>query len=182
MDSFALWDVDSDSFPSQTIGKANDKISLSCSERVRFVDPIIGENGDSFVLGLRLQIQHNASDNNSRILRTNYSRLFCGLWILQNTKIACTHPVRKKNQVALPPGSVAFEGSPLTAANSKDGYARFLICLTDNSAAARWRALVDVLEISDRGFPQVLLRGPDCCLQCAIDQVSGAGNKWYLIS
>ena len=69
---------------------------------------------------------------------------------------------------------------------------RILVYLTANSAGARWMALLTIPYIGFTGSPayqgsepepitQFLLRGDDCCLQCAIDQAAVQPGKWYVI-
>ena len=50
------------------------------------------------------------------------------------------------------------------------------LCLTGGDPIARWRAL-----IADHGDANVLLRGKDCCLTCAMGQASKLPGKCHLI-
>ena len=51
-----------------------------------------------------------------------------------------------------------------------------VLCLTGGDSIARWRAL-----IADHGNANVLLRGKDCCLTCAMEQASKLAGKCHLI-
>ncbi|RMZ77328.1 hypothetical protein DV737_g4422, partial [Chaetothyriales sp. CBS 132003] len=47
----------------------------------------------------------------------------------------------------------------------------------------RWRTLIAIAHErqSDHRAPDVLLRTPDCCFQCAVDQTHAHADKWWLI-
>ena len=51
-----------------------------------------------------------------------------------------------------------------------------ILCLTGGNSIARWRAL-----IANHGDANVLLRGKDCCLFCAMTQASQLPGKCHLI-
>jgi hypothetical protein len=169
--------------------------TLRCASVVQYASPYYGERQDSFVVTLRL-INTDGGRNFTR--RTGYFELFKSIWCLKHT-IRCSHDVSKANTLKLEPGYVTVSGfgdnSAEQTGESQHGSdvsfdvdyetnPRVMICLTANDPTARWRALISILTVAEHGPKSrraVLLRGSDCCFQCAVDQVSDIRTKWYVV-
>jgi len=153
---------------SQIIGISGDTVPLSCTIRAEFVPPLIGERGDSFVVSLRL----NAGNDLVTRDRTGYNELAAAIWRAQKTR-PCPHGsgARLGDNVVLDPGCTAV--SSVSISTDFKLYGSVTVLLTAGVAAARWRALLCIAQHTsdeDYGFTPVILRGPDCCFRCALDQ------------
>lgn len=151
--------------------------SMSCAMPISYGSPLVGERGDSFVVSLRLQ--HSTS---TTVRRTGYFELFRALWYAEKTR-GCPHVVELENKVDLEPGWKAVAG--FADDGIFDMFGSTLICLTASNRAARWRTLLTIANSPSgrHGYTPTMLRGLDCCFQCAINQtIKRAGqNTWCII-
>ena len=173
---------DSNWRPKQKAGQA---ISLSCFDDVTYGKGLYGEETDAFVVNLRFVMPEYPKSMAILTRRSGWRELNAALWNSEKTE-PCDHKVEIGQEVTLPPGSIAVsafgdaESASTPATPIKE---RIIICLTANSIAARWRALIAIL--SDRkktdNEERILLRKPDCCLSCAIAQSAIRRGRCFLI-
>lgn len=157
--------------------------SLHCAEKVTMESPYCGEGGDMFVVCARLRL-HKAVPNQKPIQRVGYKSLQKYLWWARVSE-PCHHGSRMREDVELAVGcaTIAGFGNYL-----EDISERIIIYLTAHNVGARWLALATVPWLTMTGCEeeepdtrQILLRGNDCCFQCAIDQAAAQAGKWYII-
>ena len=183
-----IWDIhndyldfQSDPERAESCGQAS---SLRCAEKVTLDSPYCGEGNDVFVVCARLRV-HRATPHQRPVHPVGYKSLQRSLWWAELSK-GCSHGSRAGKDVKLAIGcaTIAGFGNYL-----KDTEEWILIYLTAHSVGARWLALVTVQwitvcndeETSVLGSRQILLRGSDCCYQCAIDQAAAQPGKWFII-
>lgn len=152
----------------EIIGMSGDTVPLSCVIPAEFAPPLIGERGDSFVVSLRLNSGQDVTTRD----RTGYNELAAAIRTVQKTR-PCRHGsgCRLRDNVVLEPGCTAVSSISVTADLTQ--YGSVIIFLTAGVAAARWRALLSIAQHTsdeDYGFTPVILRGPDCCFRCSLDQ------------
>lgn len=158
--------------------------SLRCAEPVTLDKPYCGEGGNAFIICARFRL-HRSVSGQSKTIRVGYRELHTALWGAQASE-RCPHGSRSYEEVKLSLGcaTVAGFGNYL-----EDTVERILIHLTAGSIGARWLALatipfcsvVDDEAEDQEGIRQILLRGNDCCFQCAIDQTAAQPGKWFII-
>ena len=159
--------------------------SLHCSEKVTLENPYCGEGDDVFVVSARLR-QHRPIPKQRPAHCIGYKELEGYLWWAQLSQ-RCSHGSRasEKIKLGMDCATVAGFGNYL-----EDTTERILIFQTAHSIGARWLALAALpwLSVSGddeselHGCRQILLRGDDCCLQCAIDQAAAHRGEWFIIS
>jgi hypothetical protein len=158
---------------------------------------MVGDQEDSFVVALRMMKGDGRAQNYST---TGYRELSDALWAIIKTK-PCSHAKVKGDEIFVPKGCATIQGydelfTELAAGvgNEELRAIRIYICLTANCKAARWRMLISLCQRGGRpnfvngnmagngglGSP-VVLKGPNCCVQCAIEQTCARPGKWFLI-
>lgn len=171
------------------------KESLRCVDTVYRSKPLCGDRHGSFLVTVRLSTevppqpgQHKRTgwkEDTPREVesrRTGYRELFAAIWGLQHTR-SCQH---QDAEIMLPLSCVSVSGFGDLQMQALKNTARIFICLTAKNSAARWRALI-AIHMNSHVFPnidmihQVMLRGEDCCFQCAVDQTLVQAGYWFLV-
>lgn len=173
-----------DEFEWQVEEDADEEATLRCASLVTYGRPYYGERHDSFVVSLRLIHEHFG---NEYTRRSGYLEFFKAAWQVRHIK-ACPDNPHTKVKLRLQPGYATLSSfgdryDPQDE-RSQGGMSRVLICLTANNTAARWRALISILNTRREGLGNrrlVLLRGNDCCFQYAIDEIIGSLSKWFIV-
>lgn len=156
-----------------------EEVSIENGSPVFYDRPLVGVNGDSFIVSLRMVI---TQDGLQLFRRTGYRELFGALWTVEHID-PCEH--RPSNpQIPLADGCLA--ASILGDVDFRHPLPRRVICLTAQSTVARWRALIAIGYQRDaRGeandIPGVYLKGDDCCIRCAMLFALGRGENWFLV-
>ena len=149
---------------------------------------------NEFLLSIRFDIEdcepprwvspHNPDEKNSRYsIYASQSRFHEALWGTLKTT-PCPHPDGDGKTLPLDLGAVTVAG--LTWANG-DGQAhatnRICICLVKGDARARWLVVHGLMPNNDMGAlsRQVLLRGDDCCEDCAVRFASAMKGNWLVV-
>lgn len=163
-------------------------IRLQCAIPTTILNPIVGEKGDSFVLSFRLSsagswdVEKNLTQHES-IRRTGYSAMFQMFQEISMSECTkpCSHAIRADTTVTLDPRWVAVGGFCLE--NDRIMGPTLIVCLTADSRASRWRALIGIHQngLSEVHDWSVLLRTDNCCLRCAMHQVSVLSGPHFLI-
>jgi hypothetical protein len=163
------------------IGSSGDTASLKCMITVKRGSPLIGENGDSFVITLRLLHKEvakldargkagNANKSMTDVTRrSGYNELWSALWMVERT-VPCQHQCLPGEELILEPGWTTLAG--YGDHGSVEDFGPVKICLTAGSSAARWRALLSIAGNRALGDEAVILRGSDCCFKCAVMQAT----------
>ncbi|TPX13284.1 uncharacterized protein E0L32_006257 [Thyridium curvatum] len=172
-----------------------EQATLRCFGSFKLGLPLYGEQQQSFIVTLRLNreainFRDFIPDTNISIQRTGFSELFSAIWTVLRTNPCQGHnALTASKTIELPPGyaTVADWNEELAEPEER---ARVLITLTAGNSTARWRTLVSIVRARRRlhsdhhnsdDFPGVLLRGDDCCFQCAIDQTAMLTGRWRLV-
>ncbi|MCJ1262295.1 hypothetical protein MMC22_002165 [Lobaria immixta] len=158
--------------------------SLRCAEAVTLENPYCGEGEEVFIVCARFRLYRGVSGQPTMV-RIGYKELQRSLWGARASK-RCSHGSRSRDEVTLSMGCATISGFGRYLYETDE---RILITLTAGSIGARWLALttlpscsiMDEEEEEDEGTRQILLRGNDCCLQCAIDQAAAQPGKWIII-
>lgn len=168
-------------------GVAGDKIGLSPHLSTEQAPTQVGERGDSFVVTVQLKTKPMSRKNvggvsgpTPNVHRTGYRQLWTALSPVRHTN-PCSHDPTLPNTLSLSPGWSLIEGFAKDATLKLRKWNMFA---TAANSAARWRALLSVFQNQDFNSTQiqnVVLRGPDCCLDCAMEQTSKQDGEWYLI-
>jgi hypothetical protein len=147
--------------------------------------PLCGERADSFLVSLRVVRQADPSTVNSTadVRRMGYRELAWALWMVTKTS-PCQHSTRIPRDLELPVGCAGVAG--FWEWDPTDLDERVIIALTANCPAARWRALLSAAHGRYRASPNsflknVLLREPDCYVQCTLNQALMKGERSLLI-
>lgn len=163
--------INSDYLVWNTRARSGDEITLNCADTVQVVDPYCEEQGDSFLVSLRIVHEAKGPRNTKvrLIRRTGFRERFDALWNAQLTK-GCPDLDGGPQSVVLPSGCVALAGF-----GDHGGFgdtAEVYICQTANNQYARWRALLSISSFDQDEVPYhpVLLRSADTCLKCALDE------------
>ena len=159
---------------------SGNSIELSRSQTIYADKPFCGQRGDCFMFSLRFVESLPGPPASTLIRRAGFGELNSAIWFSFKTK-ACQHTVSIKVPITLPPGCVALSG--FGDDGGLDLIAKVYICMTARSKTARWRALVAIACIADERsrYIPVLLRGQDCCFQCALDQALTSSGMWFLV-
>ncbi|KAL9118437.1 MAG: hypothetical protein Q9187_005019 [Circinaria calcarea] len=168
--------------------------SLRCANAVRYDRPFCGEQQGSFLVTLRFSTETAPNTETRRIglkgrvegnletRRSGYRELFGALWGVQHTQ-SCHH---NSSAITLPLSCVSVAGfGDLDMSDLKES-ARIFVCLTAHNSCARWRALLAIHTRASifptmKGIDQILLRGEDCCFECAVNQAVVRTGYWFLI-
>ena len=178
----------SDEFLSTSGGEAGEEVNLKARFGIEQVDTLVGEKGDSFVVNLQLKTEpkvfksagNTLHDPKPRIQRTGYRQLWAALWYVHHT-VSCTHYPALPNTIVLEPGWSVVEGFVKSSMMKEK---RWNVFHAANNSAARWRTLIGILQYPNVNSLQTkcaMLRGPDCCLNCAMDQTSKLDGTRYLV-
>ena len=106
------------------------------------------------------------------------------------TTTACDHPLNdSKTPIKLGMDTAALLGLGYNSDNMVEVTERFLICLTKGEPRTRWLAAQSTVDPNNRRITdyiharQVMLRTPNCCDSCALEQTAAVpGNRcWILI-
>ena len=158
--------------------------SLRCAENVTLDTTYCGEGDDVFLVCARLRIQRAIPGQNP-VQRVGYKELQRHLWWAPLSK-RCSHGSQVHKNMRLGVGCATIAGFGNYLYKTEE---RVLVCLTAHSVGARWLAIATIPwlsiigddEVEDVGERQILLRGNDCCFQCAIDQAAAQAGKWCII-
>lgn len=165
---------------------SGDTAHLRCVEPIRFDKPMIGEHGDSFVVTLRLVHPPSSTAtvvDRRHIRRTGYHELWRAHSMAVTTNV-CNHLQARDEDIVLEPGWATLSGlgEYLPDDFSQWDWGRTLICLTAGNSAARWRTMLSITRLGmQRPDQRLMLRGPGCCLKCAILQAAQQAGKWYVV-
>ena len=173
--------------------------SLRCANDVVKDRPSCGDRYGSFLVNLHYTTKKSSLAGNSpfgsadvapdlyrnnkgeyETRRSGYRELFAALWGVQRTQ-SCRH---KSSPITLPLScaSVSEFGDIQFADITEHG--RVFVCLTAHNSSARWRALLAINmapSVKSGCIENVLLRGEDCCFQCAINQTLVRPGYWFLV-
>jgi hypothetical protein len=163
----------------QIVHRSGEDASFQCASPACFDRPLIGEGHDSFVVSLRMVTEQQGLRHTRR---TGYRELCAALWAVLPTS-PCRHPARDNQSQTLPSNCVSISGENTDRSEIDEG---IVICLTSGNKVARWRALVTIAQRRDeKGLDgkeeNVLLRGKDCCVKCAINQAKVKGGNWFVV-
>ena len=143
---------------------------------------LCGERSDAFVVNLRIVLQRNNAED---VRRTGYRELAWALWIVTKTR-SCQHSRRAPADLDLPVGCAGVSG--FWEWDHEDLNERVVVALTAGNSSARWRALVAAAHGRYRDPPSsvphlkhILLRGPECCMSCALDEALTKDGRCLLI-
>lgn len=178
----------------QMVHTAGQKECLRCLDAVYPSKPLCDDRHGSFLVNLRLNsekpgrtyVKRTGRQEDRRketeIRRTGYRELFAALWGVQRTK-GCQH---ESSKLTLPPSCVSVSSFGDLELSKLKEKARVYICLTAHNSCARWRALLAVHMNAYMFTPfvaikQVMLRGEDCCFQCAVKQTLVLAGHWFLV-
>lgn len=159
-----------------------DTVDMTAFSNTEYGPPLVGERGDSFVVTVRLHTKHrdtqSAPNISSMTHRTGYNQLWTALSLVHETR-PCEHGTDlKRDKIMLDPEWTSVFG---LSDNILEPMSRLKMYRTAGNPAARWHALIYVLE-HDKISPQLaILRSPNCCLRCATDQTTRQQGEWYLI-
>lgn len=168
------------------VGSSGDKAVLKCLIPVKRGSPLVGENGDSFIITLRLLHKSAAAPvlqtkessktlkNLDVVRRSGYHQLWSALWMVLKT-LPCQHLCRLGDHITLEPGWTTLTGYGDYDSLKEHGPVK--ICLTAGNAAARWRTLLSIAERRGLRDEPVFLRGSDCCFKCAVVQAARESSK-----
>lgn len=165
-------------FDWQRVNSAGDKIGLSCANDVVLGRVIYGEHRDAFIVSLRMIYQDR---DVTCIRRVGYYELYSALWMVQKTT-SCNHASQLQSEVVLPLGSLTISG--FNDLELPDYHERLKVCLTADQDIARWRVLLAIVSARRNAGQKdeyVMLRGNDCCLECALDQASLRSEPCILV-
>ncbi|CAL8575148.1 hypothetical protein XPA_001090 [Xanthoria parietina] len=178
----------------QVVHAAGQGESLRCLDAVYPSRPLCGDRHGSFLVNVRFSLQKPARKgvrrtgwkedvgNETETRRTGYRELFAALWGVQRTE-GCQH---ESSELRLPLSCVSVSRFGDLEMSKLKEKARVYICLTARNSCARWRALLAV-HMNSHVFPQfdvikqVMLRGEDCCFQCAVKQTLVRAGHWFLV-
>ena len=147
--------------------------------------PYCGEGEEVFMVCARFRLHRGVSGQPTTV-QIGYKELQRSLWGARASK-SCSPGSRSRDEVTLSLGCATISGFGRYLDETDE---RILITLTAGSIGARWLALTtfrsccirdEEEEDDDLGTRQILLRGNDCCLQCAIDQAAAQPGKWFII-
>ena len=160
-------------------------LSFRRSDNVMFAKPFCGDSGDVFYLMSRLK--RCLPNGKETLFKMGFRELHRCLWLAQKTS-SCQHGrSQDPEEIELPLNCAAQMGLGRYVDNAKE---RVIICLTQKTIAARWRALriatTDAVLIDEEGEEadqprRILLRTSSCCYRCAIDQAILQKEKCFLI-
>ena len=159
---------------------------LRCARKVTFGSPYVGDSSQVFVVNCRLRLTTDTPHTVS-ILQVGFKRLHASLWWTRKAT-RCSHGSSKNETVTMSPSCCTVEGFGNYLHDTSE---RIIACLTAQCAAARWLALVAFPWTSFLGTDeedtemsysrQILLRGQDCCFQCAINQAASQTGRWLIV-
>jgi hypothetical protein len=158
--------------------------SLICAEPLVFGTPKVGENGDSWMITLRLQLRNVDEFSSARkealTGRTGFKELWSSRFVACKTR-ACQHPWQLGDRIELEPGWRTFSG--FGDRSDPELPEKLRISLTAGDKVARWRALLNIFDmpVVDITMPHIMIRGDNCCFRCAVGQASSQSGEWYLI-
>lgn len=181
----------------QTVGGEE---SLRCANTVYHDRPFCGDQRGCFLVTLRLNANNppgpdsehrrytgfsNMSQREVESRRCGYRELFASLWGVRRSQ-SCEH---ESSAIKLPLScaSVSGFGDLQMSMSELKQTARIIVCLTAHNSSARWRALLAihanrfVFSPPYEAVDNVLLRGKDCCLQCAVNQALVQPSHWFVI-
>lgn len=174
--------------------------SLRCAKIVQYSRPFCGDRHGSFMVNLRFSTEFASDVSTDQEIeasmsgwnrtnhgeydtrRSGYRELFASLWGVERTQ-PCQH---ESSSITLPLSCASVSGfGELQMTNLRDT-ARVFICLTAHSTSARWCALLAIhmnlfVFPANKGIDQILLRGEDCCFQCAVNQTLVRTGHWSLV-
>jgi hypothetical protein len=156
--------------PYRIVGFHPGRLDPRCASRVIYGKPYYGEQGDRFIVSLRIVHEMENSDGSlvSRTQRTGFDELANALWMCQSTKV-CSHSTSSGEGTIIPPRCALISGFP----GDMRGDFKVNICQTEGNKVARWMALISTAHVTDmhnvRGYP-ILLKGQGTCLTCAVDE------------
>ena len=172
--------------------------SLRCATPVYRKLPFCGDGVGNFVISLRFsreppssrQTKQTFYEGNSvnqeaqvrKVRKSGYREFYAALWGVQHTK-SCQH---ENTEMTLPLSCVSVSGFGDSRLTDMRDIARVFVCLTAHSSNARWRALLAIhMNLFNfnlvSGVGQVVLRGEDCCFQCAVAQTLKRPGHWFLV-
>lgn len=158
----------------KVVHTAGTKELLRCTTAVYQRPQFCGERYGKFLVNLRFDMGEH------EVRRSGYRELFSANWGVQHTE-PCQH---ESLEITLPLSCVSLSGFGDISKSDMNEIetARVLILLTANNQSARWCALLGIrMNLSTLAVDQVVLRGQDCCFQCAVNQTWVRTGRWFLV-
>ena len=173
-------------------------VSDHSSLRIDFAKPLCGERRDAFVIDQRITERWTRSIaiHITEVQSTPDNSTITTTWHFGFYELSKAHQLGERTQPrhhASDPGKTTLPEGHTALANlferlrwSQGKWIR----PTSNNKAARWKALLFLKESirlnkgrDPTGSANItaLLRGPDCCLQCAVDQALDGRRRCFLI-
>ena len=159
---------------------------LRCANDAKIRTPFCGEADRFFLIGCRFLFQLTSYPSRPWTeRRAGYRELQRSLWWTLKA-IRCVHGGPETESIVLPPNCCTIYGF---GDKIKDTCERVVVYLTAHNRAARWMALLCFNEVFFIGVQdqepsysrKLLLRGNDCCFQCAIAQAAEKPGRWFVI-
>jgi hypothetical protein len=147
-----------------------------------------GVRDDSFVVNLQITFSPNLGRDKRGKYVSGFRLLSDTSWAIHKTE-KCEHDSKSLLELVLSPDCVMVNrveydcGSNMMI--SIFDSARIYIILSAENKAARWLALHDIhyIRMSEPRASNIgtVLRGANCCFQCAVDQTSQRARSWFLV-
>ena len=186
--SYYDWDAHMRATKAEEAGQI---MKLRCAQKASFQRPYVGGIDDTFLITSRISYGP-LSNGPEQLCLFGFRELHCSLWWASKTE-DCLHPWTESKTMIVPPGCCTIQGFTDGIWNIDE---RIMILLTSGNIAARWFALATAPWIMINGenvawqntptheignSRQIMLRGSNCCLACAIDQADRVPGKWIII-
>jgi hypothetical protein len=167
--------------------RSGSMVNLSMAHRF-MTRSLCGQRDDSFLV--RILFYSNHQSFTKSVVCTGYWDMYQSLWEAIRTSSCHHHDHHLDVTIALPADVCAISpqwNDDLQHVVSKTE-PKVVILLTGNTVAARWRSVVGIATKNRyRGFPvrpfgsRTMIRGQDCCSDCAIQQALQQPRRCYLI-
>ena len=129
-----------------------------------------------FLVSVRFLISRQKDNGRPLEVHSTYRQMHSVLWAVCVTKQACcAHSIKLLDSATLGLNNVTVKGCEWP---DEDFGERICIVLVRGDKKARWLAVQEASLVSGR---DTMLRGEDCCENCALEAVSELPGKWILI-
>ncbi|RDW73729.1 hypothetical protein BP5796_07171 [Coleophoma crateriformis] len=166
------------------VDQESESYTPRCERKVLRRSEFYSSRQKEFWLGIGLTM--NSSSKGANEYLTSYRELHEALWEVETLEAGlCEHPNKYLDTARLGIGVATFYGDSFHEGTwegpkvaNMAAHQRICICLVRGDQRARWKA---VNLFSDEPTRQVMLRGENCCDNCALDAVVKMPGRWILI-